>query len=326
MTSFTQFTLLLLICSIATGFVPFAARPHASHLTSFQDDSSPSDYDTSDLPPEEKQVLVDENEEDALIRDELKRELLLLASTTNRGEYATSEERDIVIDLVNQLEALNPTAEPAAHCEGDWDLCLSSTQFFRSSPFFQAIRVAVGDENRAIAENGFDLHDRATSTSRVGRVRQIISSNKLVSEVELEVGTFPGIPIRVRGTVVTTASLQVSSAEKWDVRVETTQVKGSNIPILNQFMDDLNFELPVGEIYNTVQGKTPVVPMKVSAVQRLEYLHATSVETPTNLRISTLLYICIPRLSVSTNQTFYVDESIRITRDIDDNFFVFCRE
>jgi hypothetical protein len=59
----------------------------------------------------------------------LKRELLLLASVTNRGEYASADERDIAIDLVAQLEALNPTAEPAAHCEGEWDLCLSSTQF-----------------------------------------------------------------------------------------------------------------------------------------------------------------------------------------------------
>ena len=266
MAALKLFTLLLLMCSLATGFVPLATNRQVCQLGSFQDDSAPSDYDASDLLPDEKEVAVDENEEDDLIRDELKRELLLLASTTNRGEYATSEERDIVIDLVNQLEALNPTAEPAAHCEGNWDLCLSSTQFFRSSPFFQAIRVAVGDANKAIAENGFDLHDRATSTSRIGRVRQIISSDKLVSEVDLEVGTLPGIPIRIRGTVVTTASLYVSGSEKWDVRVETTQVKGSNIPIMNQFMDDLNFELPVADFYNTVQGNTPVIPMKVRTI------------------------------------------------------------
>jgi hypothetical protein len=29
------------------------------------------------------------------------------------------------------------------------------------------------------------------------------------------------------------------------------------------FMDELHFELPVGSFYSTVQGKVPVVPMKV---------------------------------------------------------------
>jgi hypothetical protein len=255
-----------LLASKSYGFSPSLttplARPFATRLFDYQDDS-PSDYDSSDLSPEQKEATVDDKEEDALIRDELKRELLLLGSVTNRGEYASSDERDIVIDLVTQLEALNPTAEPAAHCEGDWDLCLSSTQFFRSSPFFQTIRIAVGDENKAIAENGFDLHDSATSTSRVGRVRQKISSDKLVSEVDLEVGTLPGIPLRLKGTVVTTASLDVVSAERWDVRVQTTLVKGSNIPILNQFMDDLKLEIPVGEAYSTIRGSIPVVPMKV---------------------------------------------------------------
>jgi hypothetical protein len=52
------------------------------------------------------------------------------------------------------------------------------------------------------------------------------------------------------------------------------------------FMDELQFDLPIGNVYSTLQGKVPVVPMK----------------------------------------TFYVDEAIRITRDIDDNFFVFVRE
>lgn len=174
---------------------------------------------------------------------------------------------------------------PASNCEGEWDLCLSSTQFFRSSPFFQSIRVALGDDNKAIAENGFDIHDRATTASRVGRVRQLITRNSLVSEVDLEVGPVTGLPIRVKGTVVTTASLSVISSETWETKIETTQVKGSNIPLINQFMDDLNFELPVADLYNTVSGSIPVVPMK----------------------------------------TYYVDDSIRITRDVDDNFFVFSR-
>ena len=248
------------------------------------EDVSPSDYDSADLLTA-KAVTVDENEEDAIIRDDLKRELLLLSSVTNRGEYANLDEQNMMVDLVAQLESLNPTPDPASNCEGDWDLCLSSTQFFRSSPFFQSIRVAMGDSNKAIVENGFELHDRATTPSRVGRVRQTITSDRLVSEVDLEVGVLPGIPIRVRGTVVTSASLRVVPPEAFETRIISTQVKGSNIPIFNQFMDDLKFELPVGDFYSTVQGSVPVVPFK----------------------------------------TFYVDQAMRITRDIDGNFFVFTR-
>ena len=43
------------------------------------------------------------DEEDDEIREALKRELLLLSSITNRGEYTSSMERDIIIDIVTQL-------------------------------------------------------------------------------------------------------------------------------------------------------------------------------------------------------------------------------
>eukprot|EP00536_Pseudo-nitzschia_multiseries_P006019 jgi/Psemu1/296093/fgenesh1_pm.124_\ len=254
----------------------------------YADDGSPSDYDSSDLPPEIKQVAVDEREEDVAIREALKQELLLLASVTDRGAYCSKEERDIVIDLVAQLEALNPTKDPASlvSCRGEWDLGYSSTQLFRSSPFFQAIRVAVGDDNKETAENGFALHAQATSGSRVGRVRQIVTEDKLISEVDLEVGVVPGIPFSIQGTVVSTASLSVASDKRWELRMENTTVKGSNIPLFNQLLDNLSMEVPVGDFYSTVQGTTPVIPMT----------------------------------------TFYVDDTLRITRDVDENFFVFVRE
>jgi hypothetical protein len=224
------------------------------------------------------------NEQDAFIRDALKRELLILSSISDRGEYATKEEQNLLVDLISQLEALNPTAEPAKNCQGDWDLCLSSTQFFRSSPFFQSIRVAVGKENQQVASNFFELHDKATSASRYGRVRQSITTDSLVSEVELQVGV-PGLPFRIQGTVVTKADVKTVSANTMELQVTVTNVKQSNIPLFNQVLENLKWELPVGSIYNTVQGKVPVVPLR----------------------------------------TFYVDEGMRISRDVDANFFVFTR-
>ena len=73
-------------------------------LLHMEDDSAPSDYDADDLVETERHATLDEDEDDAIIRDELKRELLLLASVTNRGEYATSDETNIIIDMVTQLE------------------------------------------------------------------------------------------------------------------------------------------------------------------------------------------------------------------------------
>jgi len=294
--SATLSSLLLLTISTTSlvwGFVlpsNSLATPQSSNsfliLRDFPDDAGPSDYDADDLLPSEKSVIVDENVEDIDIRDALKRELLLLASVTNRGLFANKDEAGLVLDLVSQLEALNPTANPADHCEGEWDLCYSSTQLFRSSPFFQAIRVAVGDDNKQMAENGFELHDRATSGSRIGRVKQTLSSNQLVNELDLEVGVLPGLPFKVKGTVITTASMRIVSDKKMELTIEGTKVKGSNIPFLNQIMEDeMQMEVPMGDVYKQIRGDVPVIAM----------------------------------------QTFYVDESMRITRDVDENIFVYTR-
>ena len=140
----------------------------------------------------------------------------------------------------------------------------------------------MGDANKGMAETGFEIHDLATTASRVGRVRQTITRDKLVSEVDLEVGLVPGLPVRVKGTVISTASLQIISPETWETRIENSQIKGSNIPLFNQMLE---LDLPVRDVFTTILGDTPVVLLK----------------------------------------TFYVDESIRITRDVDDNFYVFSR-
>jgi hypothetical protein len=266
----TLLCLVIAFLSIIPNIEGFVINPnlkchrHApATLIQVFEDEQPSDYDSSELMPTEQDATVDLDDNDIPIRDALKRELLLLASVTNRGEYASSEEVDIIIDLVTQLEALNPTAEPASNCIGEWDLALSSTQLFRSSPFFQTIRAAVGDDNKSIANNGFELHDAATAVSRIGRVRQIITNDKLVSEVDLEVGMAPGIPMKIKGTVRTSAALKVTSPESWELRLSTTEVKGSNIPLFNQFLDNLNFELPVGDIFSTLTGSVPIVKVKV---------------------------------------------------------------
>jgi hypothetical protein len=56
-------------------------------LRSTYEDEAPSDFNTEDLEGE-KHLTIDDKAEDVVIRDALKRELLLLSSITNRGEYA----------------------------------------------------------------------------------------------------------------------------------------------------------------------------------------------------------------------------------------------
>lgn len=262
-------------------------QQQTSQRFSMPDDPYPSDYDADDLESTEKTVSVDMDEDDASIRDELKRELILLASVTNRGMATTAEEENLVSELVTELEALNPTADPALNSQGDWELCYSSTQSFRSSPFFLAIRAFLGDDNQAMAENAFTIHDRATTASRIGKVRQIIDKDnrELVSEYDLSVGLFPGLPVRVKGTVVTSADLDAKAPETWEMTVRGTKVNGSNVPFLDSYLDDNAVEIPVGEAYKAVSGSIPTAILK----------------------------------------TYYVDEGMRITRDIDDNFFVFTR-
>lgn len=209
---------------------------------------------------------------------------MILSSVSDRGLFLSKEEKDIVVDIVTQLEALNPSGEPARESFGEWDLVLTSTQSFRSSPFFQAIRTVLGDKDSA--DNAFSLHEAATSIGKVGRVRQIIGEDgSFVSEVDLEVGLIPGIPFSVKGTVVTKASFDIVGAEQWDLYITTTQVKNSNIPFFDQFIDDYPLELPVGDAYDRIRGSVPVSNLK----------------------------------------TYYADEELRITRDVDDNFYVFSR-
>ena len=297
---FVKNIIVALCISNVTPIASFSPTPISSKKVSFTsttsttlqsspDDVGPSDYDPQDVLPVQKQLTVDTNEDDAIIRDELKRELLLLGSITNRGQHASNEEKNIIIDIVTQLEALNPTPDPASQCTGEWDLCLTSTQAFRSSPFFQSIRAIFGESNdgdASMAENAFNLHDKSTSVGKVAKVRQnILDDGSFVSEVDLEVGLIGGIPFVLKGTVITSAAYSVTGPESWDLIVKNTQVKRSNVPFLDQLLDDYPVEVPVDRVYETIRGNVPVAKLK----------------------------------------TFYVDEAMRITRDQDDNFYVFCR-
>ena len=154
----------------------------------------------------------------------LKQQLLALAAGCNRGEAATSSDLAAARTLVERLEMLSPIAEPtlAPEVRGTWDLVFSDTQLFRSSPFFMAGRAVCEDGPQAEQYDWFcDMHRAALAISTIGKVRQVVDGEKLVSEFEVQAGAVPfvsdfvplaysgGLPLAITGAIVSTASIEL---------------------------------------------------------------------------------------------------------------------
>jgi len=232
-----------------------------------EEDNSPSDsYDEGDLIEERSPDLPDSSDEGDLIdlpepietveidydAPTLKRELLTLAAACNRGEAATPQDLDDARLLISQLEQLSPIAEPtlAPECQGTWDLVFSDTQLFRSSPFFMAGRATCADGIEAERYDWFcDMHRAALAISTIGKVRQIVSDARLVSEFEVKVGAVPfvadflpvsysgGLPLTITGAIVSSATIEGNLGDAHRLLMDTVEVQGSNVPLLRQALD-----------------------------------------------------------------------------------------
>lgn len=127
--------------------------------------------------------------------------LLRIGAATNRGEMSNAEERAEARRLASELEALYAgAASMDPRCSGTWELVLSDTQLFRSSPFFMAGRAVCADAAEARRYDTFcDLHRKALAISTIGKVRQVVAlggaqgEDYLVSEFEVRAGAVPFI-------------------------------------------------------------------------------------------------------------------------------------
>jgi hypothetical protein len=182
--------------------------------------------------------------------------LLQIASRTGRGELATSDEKRQAEEFVSILEANNPTQEPtkSSLINGRWELLYTSTQLFRSSPFFMAGRAVCTTVDQAQQYDWFcDMHRRALAISNIGAVRQIISPTLLVSEFEVKVGAIPffnftpltpfpysgGLPFTIDGAIVSSADIKpTASGKEWELYMDTVQIRGSNVPGLRTILDE----------------------------------------------------------------------------------------
>ena len=219
----------------------------------------------------------------------LKSNLLKISARTNRGELATDAQIETALDLVTQLESMNPSfadeAEGTEHSmEGTWDLVFTDAELFQSSPVFLTIRELFG-EDAGKAKQAFQLHRAATNTGEIGAVQQVITSSKLTSKVAIRNGLIPGAPFSLRGDIISTADLTIIDRYSMKLSMKETSVQNSNMPFgIGAVLGVAT--IPVGQLMKTVMGN-------------------------------------LPECNLST---FYLDGDFRITRNKDDNVFVYLRD
>ena len=190
-------------------------------------------------------------------RSQLINEILRIGAASDRGQAASKVEKERVMELVSELELLSKTGDVKKQksATGTWELVYSSTQLFRSSPFFMAGRAVCKTEEQAQQYDWFcDMHRAALAISTIGKVRQVISSSRIVSEFEVKAGAVPflndftpfsysgGWPVAIEGAIVSSADIidmqsDDTSSFAWEIFMDTVEIKGSNIPLLRQILD-----------------------------------------------------------------------------------------
>eukprot|EP00560_Eucampia_antarctica_P001928 CAMPEP_0197833044 /NCGR_PEP_ID=MMETSP1437-20131217/17369_1 /TAXON_ID=49252 ORGANISM="Eucampia antarctica, Strain CCMP1452" /NCGR_SAMPLE_ID=MMETSP1437 /ASSEMBLY_ACC=CAM_ASM_001096 /LENGTH=308 /DNA_ID=CAMNT_0043436793 /DNA_START=237 /DNA_END=1163 /DNA_ORIENTATION=+ len=249
----------------------------------------------------------DENNNDS--NQLLLAQLLLSSSSTDRGQLASTEEKEKMELLIQQMEAIqDESAQPTMKDKmmtGTWDLVYSDTQLFRSSPFFMAGRAVCKTTEEAERYDWFcDMHRAALAISTIGKVRQVIVQNKrIVSEFEVKVGSIPflndiipfsysgGLPGTIDGAIVSTADITpTADGKSWEIYMDTVEIKGSNIPLLRRLLDMPQVKLESRSLAAVLENTAP------------DY------ETPRPIFTTT-----------------YLDDKLRISRDQDGKVFVYTK-
>ena len=226
-----------------------------------------------------------------------------LGAITNRGEFATPQQKEAASSVITALEAIivEDDDEPNNNnnmLQGTWELVYSNTQLFRASPFFLAGRATCTTPEQAQQYDWFcDMHRKALAMSQIRAVRQIVTPDQLISEFEVEAGSVPfvstysgGLPVTITGAIVSTADLTYLTNTQWELFMDTVEIKGSNLPLLRQLLDIPSVQLATRDLSNAIESVVP------------EY-------SP-------------PKPALRTT---YCTEQYRISRDQDDNVFVYVR-
>lgn len=314
-----QLALLVILSGAANAFVAncpaFGQRSRAIATPVFsteEDDDSPSDTSPQDDEPSDVNSEMSVSDAGKEYETEMEpaidsmQKLLEIGARTGRGEFASSEERESALALIEALETRKPTLDGVMWQEriyGRWELCYCSTELFRSSPFFMAGRAVCTTDDQAKQYNWFcEMHRKALAISQIGAVRQIVSPSRLTSEFEVKAGAVPflrkftpfaysgGLPVAIEGAIVSTADIDTTDeGDAWEISMDTVEIKGSNLPGLRQILDS---------------------GLKLQSRQLGSFLESN--------------------LAGYTNpkpifETTYLDDRIRISRDQDNNVFVYSK-
>lgn len=187
----------------------------------------------------------------------IKTSLLQMAAMTERGQLATEEQRRDMQLLVDRFEELKVEEEPYKdeNMVGTWTLVYSSSQAFRSSPFFATFQALIGQEG--LAERIFSFTD-AIPNAKIGQARQIVNEDctELLSRVDMSIW-----PHRWISGVVQTRSRIVNDdvGERLEVIVDDTKVVDS---VLGKISPQLEaWRVPVDQLSERIFDRIPRITL-----------------------------------------------------------------
>ena len=218
----------------------------------------------------------------------LKCEIIKKAGLCLRGEIATEKEKlslsELICELEGSFERENIHDIPKMS-KGTWELVYSSSYLFRSSPFFMSARAVCKDGTEADRFNYFcQLHREALAFTSIGHVRQVITDTSLTSYFDSNVAAIPGLPVNIKGTIVSKADIKSNEGSSLKLLMDTVRIENSNIPVIKDLLQPLDSRA----LASVFESNFP------------EYSNP------------------IPEF-----RCYYVDSDMRICRDQDDNVFVY---
>ena len=239
-------------------------------------------------------------------RKDLKALVYQVAAATDRGQRMNTMiapmYQDKLIEMEKLVDALEPQSDEITESgiQGEWELIYSSVELFRSSPFFLAIEKALNDKTKS--DLFFKLHLLQVGSfglSTVGRVGQYINFNnaEMISTFDTTIFGLTTIPILGWFKLLPTFGGRVVTIAKG------LQLKGNNI----------SMELEKTKVSEVVGlGKIPLVDRLL--MERWYPVNTVWKLLPWNKEK--------PNCEITV---IYIDEELRITRDMYGSLFVYIR-